>query len=236
MSLFKKLFSRNRNFKRLKRETAASRFVAILEQNRVDTVIDVGANTGQTAAELRAFGFAGNIISYEPIKQCHEELMVKSASDPKWSIAERCALGDEEGTIELLVSEGSSLSSVRTPTEVMAQALPKVRAASHERVPIHRLDKLMKKEMKALGNVFLKIDAQGHDMAVLRGAEGIAKHLAGVKIEMSLLPLYEGETLYLDILTYLHKKGFRPHLMVDVGYSKKLVRQLQIDGVFMRDA
>jgi FkbM family methyltransferase len=236
MSLFKKLFSRNRNFKRLKRETAASRFVAILEESMIDTVIDVGANTGQTAAELRAYGYTGNIISYEPIKQCHEELMVKSASDPNWSIAGRCALGDEEGTIELLVSEGSSLSSVRTPTEVMAQALPKVRAAAHETVPIHRLDKLMKKEMKALGNVFLKIDAQGHDMAVLKGAEGIMKRLAGVKIEMSLLPLYEGETLYLDILTYLHKKGFRPYLMVDVGYSKKLVRQLQIDGVFMRDA
>ncbi len=236
MALFKKLFSRNRNFKRLKREAAASRFVAILEQNRIDTVIDVGANTGQTAAELRAFGFVGRIISYEPIGECHAELVVKSASDPNWSIAERCALGDKGGTIELLVSEGSSLSSVRTPTEAMSQALPKVRAASHETVPIHRLDTVMKKEIASLGRVFLKIDAQGHDMAVLRGAEGLMKRLAGVKIEMSLLPLYEGESLYLDILTYLHKKGFTPHLLVDVGYSKKLVRQLQIDGVFMRDA
>ncbi len=236
MALFKKLFSRNRNFKRLKRETAASRFVAILEQNRIDTVIDVGANTGQTAAELRAFGFEGHIISYEPIGDCHADLVAKSVSDPNWQIAERCALGDKEGTIELLVSEGSSLSSVRTPTEVMIQALPKVRASSHETVPIYRLDAVMKKDIGSLGKVFLKIDAQGHDMAVLKGAEGIMKSLAGVKIEMSLLPLYEGESLYLDILTYLHKKGFQPHLLVDVGYSKKLVRQLQIDGVFMRDA
>jgi FkbM family methyltransferase len=236
MPLLKKLFSRNRKFKTLKRETAASRFVAILEQNRIDTVIDVGANTGQTAEELRKFGYRGAVISYEPIRECHEELLVKSASDPGWSIAPRCALGDREGTVDFQVSEGSSLSSISSPTSTMMQALPKVRAASQEKVPIHRLDGLMKKEMKALGRVFLKIDAQGHDMAVLRGAEGIMKSLAGVKIEMSLLPLYEGETLYLDILKYLHEKGLSPHLLVDVGYSKKLVRQLQIDGVFMRDA
>ena len=236
MPLLKKLFSRNRKFKKLKRVTAASRFVAILEQNRIDTVIDVGANTGQTAEELRKFGYTGKIISYEPIRECHEELVAKSASDPDWTIAPRCALGDKEGTIELLVSEGSSLSSVSAPTQIMTQALPKVRASSHEKVPIHRFDGLMKDELEALGRVFLKIDAQGHDMAVLKGAQGIMESLAGVKIEMSLLPLYEGETLYLDILKFLHEKGFRPHLLVDVGYSKKLVRQLQIDGVFMRDA
>ena len=235
MPLLKKLFSRNKKFKKLKRETGASRFVAILNRSKVDTVIDVGANTGQTAEQLRRFGYAGKIISYEPIKQCHAELVAKSASDPDWSIAPRCALGDTHGTVEFLVSEGSSLSSINSPTEAMTQALPKVRASSHEKVPIHRLDQLMSDGMEARGRVFLKIDAQGHDMAVLRGAEGIMDDIAGIKIEMSLLPLYEGETLYLDILKFLHKKGFRPHLLVDVGYSKKLSRQLQIDGVFMRD-
>lgn len=236
MALLKKLFSRNKKFKKLKRETAASRFVTILDQHKVETVIDVGANTGQTAAELRTFGYTGNIISYEPIRECHEELVSKSASDSKWSIAPRGALGEKDGTVELNVSEGSSLSSVSAPTPAMAQAIPKVRASSVEEVPIHRLDGLMADELEGLGKVFLKIDAQGHDMSVLRGAEGILGEIAGVKIEMSLLPLYEGETLYLDILKYLDERGFHPHLLVDVGYSKNLGRQLQIDGVFMRDA
>ena len=106
MPLLKKLFSRNRKFKKLKLETAASRFVAILEQNRIDTVIDVGANTGQTAEQLRAFGYGGKIISYEPIGECHAQLETKSASDPNWSIAPRCALGEKEGSVELQVSEG----------------------------------------------------------------------------------------------------------------------------------
>ena len=53
---------------------------------------------------------------------------------------------------------------------------------------------------------------------------------------MSLFPLYEGEALYLDMLNFLHERGFSPHLLVDIGYSKKLGRQLQIDGVFIRSA
>ena len=118
----------------------------------------------------------------------------------------------------------------------MSEALPKVRAVAREQVPIHRLDQMLKDEIKAAGNIFLKVDTQGHEMQVLRGAEGVMKHITGVKIEMSLFPLYEGETLYLDMLKYLDHKGFTPRLLVDVGFSKRLGRQLQIDGTFIRDS
>ena len=234
MALLKKLFSRNRKYKTLKRDLHARRLATILEMNGIDFVIDVGANTGQTAEALRGSGYEGKIVSWEPIRECHDQLTAKSASDPHWSIGPRCALGDAEGTVELQVSEGSSLSSVGAPTQAMTQSMPKVRAASCETVQIKRLDRLMKDDLGGASGVLLKIDAQGHDMAVLRGAEGIMENLTGVKIEMSLLPLYEGESLYLEILNFLHDQGFRPHMLVDVGYSKKLGRQLQIDGVFIR--
>lgn len=235
MSVLNRLIFPSRNFKQLKRETEATRLVAILDKERIDTVIDVGANTGQTADLLRRFGYQGKIISIEPLKDCHEEITKKSAGDPGWIIAPRCAVGDRESMIEILVSEGSSLSSIANPTAAMSEALPKVRAVAREQVPIHRLDRLLKDEIKTVGNIFLKVDAQGHDMQVLRGAEGVMKHITGVKIEMSLFPLYEGETLYLDILKYLDQKGFTPRLLVDVGFSEKQGRQLQIDGTFIRD-
>lgn len=235
MSVLKKLFSRSRRYKRMKRETEASRLAAILEAGPFATFIDVGANTGQTWDLLRKFGYRGKIISVEPLSECHDMLVRKAKSDPNWVIAPRCALSDHEGVVEILVAEGSSLSSVTEPTRTMSDALPKAREAKREKVPLHRLDGLLKKEVESRGKVFLKIDAQGHDMEVLKGAEGVMNHIDGVKIEMSLLPLYEGETLFLDILKYLDAKGFSPHLLVDVGYSKKLGRQLQIDGTFIRD-
>ncbi len=236
MSALKRIFSRNRNFKRLKRETEGTRLVAILDRNGVDTFIDVGANTGQTGEQLRRFGFGGDIISYEPLKACHEELLQKSRNDPKWTIGPRCALGPENGSVDIHVSEGSSLSSISAPTEAMASAMPKVRATAHETVPLRRLDEAFREDFPDAGRTFLKVDAQGHDMQVLEGAEGLMDQLVGIKVEMSLFPLYEGETLYLEMLQYLHDKGFRPHLLSDVGFSKKLGRQLQIDGVFVRES
>lgn len=235
MAVLKKLFSRGRNFKKLKRAAQAGRMAVILEKNHVDLFIDVGANTGQTAQELREQGYSGKIISFEPIRECHDELVAKSASDPLWSIAPRCALGEEEGSVEFLISEGSSLSSIDPPTEAMREAFPKVRTEYSETVAVHRLDNFMKDKLEGCERVLLKIDTQGHDMKVLRGAEGIMGKLAGIKVEMSLFPLYEGETLYLEFLNFLHERGFHPHLLFDVGFSKKLGRQLQIDGIFMRD-
>ena len=178
MAALKRLFSKNRKYNTLKRETEARRLALILEKHRIGYVLDVGANAGQTVEGLRRSGYLGKIISFEPIKQCHDELVAKSAADPNWSIAPRCALGDKDGSAELLVSEGSSLSSINSPTEAMTQAMPKVRAAAREKVPIHRLDRLMKDEIAAAGGAFLKVDAQGHDMKVLKGAEGIMGNIS----------------------------------------------------------
>lgn len=235
MALLKKLFRIKTDFKREQRDRRASRLVSILKKHAVDCVLDAGANTGQTAEELRGAGYRGKIISFEPVKHCHDELVAKSAADANWSIAPRCALGDKEGTVEFQISEGSSLSSINAPTEALRQAFPSVRAASTETISIHRLDRLMKQELEVYGRVFLKVDTQGTDMQVLKGTEGLMDSLIGIKVEMSLLPLYEHETLYLDMLNFLHQRGFSPHLLFDVGYSGKLSRQLQIDGAFIRN-
>jgi len=45
----------------------AARRMELLRANRIGTVIDVGANTGGYGSELRAFGYAGQIISLEPL-------------------------------------------------------------------------------------------------------------------------------------------------------------------------
>ena len=42
-----------------------------LHQQAIDAVIDVGANTGQYATRLRAAGWAGPILSFEPIPEVH---------------------------------------------------------------------------------------------------------------------------------------------------------------------
>src|ERR1700686_1867632 len=56
----------------------------LLTQLDVDCVLDVGANRGQFAQELRGIGYNGQIISFEPIASEFSVLRRKFANDSKW--------------------------------------------------------------------------------------------------------------------------------------------------------
>lgn len=229
---FGKLFSRRKKDKHRQRHL---NLCSVLDRHGVDLFLDVGANVGQTGRGLREGGYRGRIISVEPVASCHAKLSEAARGDPLWDVAERCAVGETEGSVEIAVSLATDLSSLSPPTEALLATLPRAEVAERETVPMRRIDGLFAGEVAGARRSVLKIDTQGHDMAALRGAEGIMDTLHGVQIEMSLLPLYEGETLYLDILDYLHGRGFRPYLLTDKTFSRQLGRQLQIDGLFMRD-
>ena len=53
----------------------------VLRYCRIDTAIDVGANTGQFGALLRRIGFRGHIYSVEPVRAAFETLSERSAAD-----------------------------------------------------------------------------------------------------------------------------------------------------------
>ena len=56
--------------------------------------------------------------------------------------------------------------------------------------------------------IFLKLDVQGYESQVLAGATQLLAHTLAVQLEMSLLPLYEGETLMPQMHAAMTAKGF----------------------------
>ena len=81
---------------------------------------------------------------------------------------------------------------------------------------------------------FLKIDVQGYEKFVLEGAPNLLKRVIGVQLELSLVPLYEGDTPYLRMLEFLESAGL--HLtLIEPGFrDKNTGEDLQFDGVFFR--
>ena len=70
----------------------AARPIVVRDQ-AIDLVLDVGANQGQWARELRAEGYIGTLVSFEPFAEAFDRLDEAAAGDAAWD-ARRMALGD----------------------------------------------------------------------------------------------------------------------------------------------
>jgi len=220
---------------RTKARPLQAQLIAVLERFEISVVLDVGANAGQYGTALREWGYAGRIVSFEPLAEAHRLLERRAAADPAWLVAPRMAIGDRDGEVEIEVSAESDMSSVLPQTDLLRRISPSSRVVGRETVPIRRLDGLVEDYVKADDGMFLKIDTQGFEAQVLAGARRLLPELRGVQLEMSLVRCYEGERDFRDLIDDLGDVGFRPFLFIPGYFEHKLARQLQVDGVFMRE-
>lgn len=203
-----------------------------LHRQAIDAVIDVGANTGQYATRLRAAGWAGPILSFEPIPEVHRLLARHAAADPDWEVAPPLAVGAMGGEIELEVSAESDMSSTLRQTTLLQDISPTSAVLRRIVVPQARLDELL--AARPWRRLFVKIDVQGAEPAVLAGMEGLWARVQGLQLELALLPLYAGERPWLELLEDLAERGFTPYLLLPGYFSRALGRQVQLDAVLYR--
>jgi FkbM family methyltransferase len=209
--------------------------VASFRNFNIDLVFDVGANTGQFATDIRHWGYAGRIVSFEPLTQAHGELLKSSAGDSMWNVYPRCALGDHIGDVEINIAGNSQSSSILPMLEAHRSAAPESAYQGKEFVPIKMLDDVVGEYLKDARAAFLKIDTQGFEWAVLDGAREILPHVKGVLVELSLVPLYEGQHLWREVIDRLAVEGFTLWAFKPVFSDPLNGRTLQVDGIFYRN-
>jgi FkbM family methyltransferase len=217
----------------LVREDFSYRFAFALQTQAIETVLDVGANVGQFGADLRRAKYTGAIVSVEPLGDAYRQLARRAAADPLWT-AERAAVSDEPGTLTMNVSANSVSSSVLPMRGEHTSAAPDARYVATEEVPATTVDALVATHGLDPATTLLKIDVQGYEKAVLDGAAQTLPKLAAVRTEMSLTPLYEGQTLMPEMIVFLDAQGFDLWL-VERGFTDPRTRRvLQMDGIFFR--
>lgn len=176
-----------------------SRLIKILN---VNCVLDVGANRGQFVDDLRVIGFQGKIISFEPVRKVFENTFSRFSFDTNWS-GYQIALGSEEKTMTIHIPKetvfSSFLESINTEQEFV-----------HEQVQVQRLDQLLPTLTKGIESprVFLKMDTQGYDLEVFKGASGCIDYIVGIQSEISIFPIYKNMPNYLDSLQTYEAAGF----------------------------
>ena len=173
-----------------------SRTRRLIDAYHVDTVLDIGANSGQFAGYMReTVGYKGRIISFEPQSAAFAELKKNAADDPNWEV-HNIALGETEGPAEINIAGNSFSSSLLSMHSVHLAAAPESAFIGKETVTVRRLDTIFDELCGRARRVYLKSDTQGYEIRVLNGAAGVLERIDFIQIEMVLVPLYEGELPY----------------------------------------
>jgi FkbM family methyltransferase len=211
------------------------KFIRQLQSRDVNVVFDVGANSGQYSAGLRKAGFTGRIVSFEPLSGPFSALKTRAANDPLWECRQG-ALGDTDGAISINVAGNSGESSSVLPMLQRHQdAYPPANYVATEEVPIGRLDTVAPEIIGPADVAFLKIDVQGFEKHVLAGGESTVKdRCAGMQLELSFVPLYDGAMLIPEALDLVYSMGFRLTGMLPCFVDPRNGQMLQADGIFLR--
>ncbi|MBI5403059.1 MAG: FkbM family methyltransferase [Ignavibacteriae bacterium] len=206
-----------------------------LAHNKIDLIFDIGANAGQFSNMIFKLGYGGKIVSFEPLSSAHEALTKRSAGNAMWAIAERCAIGDEDGEIEINISKNSISSSVMKIMDEHVNAAPESKYIGSEKTKIYRLDTIGDKYSGDAKNIFIKIDTQGFEEKILNGAGHFISRAKGLLVETSLVPLYAGQALFPQIFERVTKSGFSLFGVQPAFINKETGRMLQIDAIFFRE-
>lgn len=170
----------------------------------VDCVFDVGANRGQCATMLRErVGYQGFVVSFEPTPHLACELRELAQNDLHWFIDE-AALDRVAGTALFNVAAHSQFSSLRESALTEVDLFRRyVAVVQHIEVSTTTV------ALELIKNPFLKMDTQGHDLAVAEGAAAALREFVGIQSELTIKRIYEGTPSYDEALAVLHEARFR---------------------------
>lgn len=178
------------------------------------TVIDVGANAGvYTFSAAQKVGSTGLVLAIEPFSQCvgylNETCRINQLD---WVKVCAGAASDRNGTAKLSLSSASELNELIAEDDTQSRD-----ASSFEEVACFTLDSLIEKYGVSRVD-FLKIDAEGHELQVLKGCDRILTEFAPIILYENIAG-HQGSNL--PVADYLRDIGYQ--LFRYQPYLQKLI-------------
>jgi FkbM family methyltransferase len=203
---------------------------------KVDCVFDVGANAGQYAHMLRGdVGYKGDIISFEPIPELAQRLRAEAATERSWFV-EELALDENDGQASFNILASDQMSSLHA-VSTTATGLFKNQTQLRRRIEVRTstIAAQLRRYQDKLGfkRPFLKMDTQGHDLSVAKGAGDQLSQFVGLQSELAVKRLYDDSPSFEEALEFYRARGFELSAMVpnNVGTFPRL---LEIDCIMYR--
>jgi FkbM family methyltransferase len=219
-------------------ETLDLHMLRVFAARAINCVLDVGAHVGDFGRELRRIGYRGHIISFEPVARNFEGLQRTASGDPRWRTFP-FALGERSGHADINVFHGSTFHSLLTASEFGRETFGGRLAIERiERIEIKRLDDVLDSCLEGIPmpRLYLKMDTQGYDLAVVEGAGATLGRVLALQTEVALQPIYQGmSTTLCNTIPELRKWGFEVTGLFPVSRDEKDGLQIiELDCVMIR--
>ena len=202
----------------------------------INCVLDVGANVGRYGTLLRNGGYRGRIVSFEPAAAPFAALVKASEGDSEWRTM-HIGLGSRAETKVLNQMASSAFSSFHRPNEYGSERFSTViNILGTEEVAVSTLNGIWPDIVAGIPvpRVFLKMDTQGHDLEIFRGASDVLAYVCGLQVELSFKPIYDGTPDLIETLTAFRDQGFEITGFYPLTRDKESFAIIESDCVLQR--
>ena len=131
------------------------------------------------------------------------------------------------------VSEKSDCSSILNMLPSHIESASGLKYIAQQEITIKKLDSVFSSFASNSDKVMIKIDTQGFEKNVIDGALESLKRIMIIQIEMSIVPMYENEMLFIEMIQYLEKKNFQLYSLENGHFNRNTGQLLQVDGIFV---
>jgi FkbM family methyltransferase len=193
----------------------------ILGRPNVSCILDVGANVGQTAVDLRRHFPGSTIYSFEPDPGAFGAL-TRNVSQLERVEPINVALGSEAGTATFYLhkfDQTNSLLRNASGAEEFVVNQDLIASTGEISVPVSTVDDFC--ASRSIESIdLLKVDTQGYEMKVLEGADRMIREqrIRAMYLEVAFVPFYEGQALFQDLYRYVYERGFRMVGIYESGF------------------
>jgi len=174
----------------------------------INTIIDIGANNGEFAEFLSSYFGANRTIAIEPLPECAAQIRKRNKAIKNLSVLQY-AVSDCNGKSLLFENDYSPASSLLQISTDSIREFPQTTNVKKQiEIEVKCLDDLI--DLSAVEKeILIKIDVQGFEDKAINGGKKVFSAAKFVIIEMSFVPMYDGQPLFEDINKMLVDIGFR---------------------------
>lgn len=216
----------------IKRYVKRPKPLDFIKHFEIQTILDIGANTGQFAKEARLVTKDAQIYSFEPLPQCYADVNKLFDGDNKFK-SFNFALGDLEEEKTIHQNEYTPSSSILDLGNVHKQKFPYATKTFDLKIKIKKLDEIYK-TLRIEPNLLVKIDVQGYEDKVINGGMETLSSAKAILIENSFIELYSGQPTFDKIYRKLNELGFQYSGSIQQKIDRKTSLVISQDSLFVK--